>query len=269
MRPRVHHRHPVGDVAHQGQVVGDEQVGEAPLGLQVEQQVDDLGLDGHVEGRHRLVAHHQPGIEHQRPGDADPLKLAARQLVGQAAGLGGGEADPVEDVGGPPLRLGTRRQALDPEPLAHAVTDAPAGIERADRVLEDDLHPLPQGLHLGPAGGQHVSALEGDRAGGGLHEAQDAEADGRLAAAGLTHQSQRLARADPEADPVHRPQRRPRTGRPGRVHPVVLDEVGDLKQRGRGCGGRGGPGCATHGASTSPGARRGATPARAPARCRR
>ena len=41
----VHHRHPVGDVAHHRQVVGDEEVGEAELVLQLLEQVHDAGLD--------------------------------------------------------------------------------------------------------------------------------------------------------------------------------------------------------------------------------
>ena len=52
--------------------------------LQVLHQVEDLGLDGHVEGRHRLVGHDQLGLEGQGPGQADPLALAAGELVGVA-----------------------------------------------------------------------------------------------------------------------------------------------------------------------------------------
>ena len=97
----VHHRDAVRNVAHQGQVVRDEQVGEAVLGL----LVDYLGLDRHVEGRHGLVAHHEPGIEDEGPGDSHPLELATRHLVGEAAGLRRGEADPVQDLVGPQPRL--------------------------------------------------------------------------------------------------------------------------------------------------------------------
>jgi hypothetical protein len=51
----VHHRHPVGHVAHHRQVVGDEQIGEVAFALQVLEQVDHAGLDRHVERRDRLV----------------------------------------------------------------------------------------------------------------------------------------------------------------------------------------------------------------------
>ena len=39
---QVHHPHPVGDVAHHAQIVGDEQVGEPQFLLQLLQGVDDL-----------------------------------------------------------------------------------------------------------------------------------------------------------------------------------------------------------------------------------
>ena len=77
----VHHRHPVADVLDHRQVVGDEHQRQAVAGLQVLEQVEDLGLHRHVEGRHRLVADDQLGLEHQGPGDGDALALAARELV--------------------------------------------------------------------------------------------------------------------------------------------------------------------------------------------
>src|SRR3712207_7034477 len=40
---------PVGDLAHDAQVMGDEQHGHAEPALQVGQQVEDLRLHGHVD----------------------------------------------------------------------------------------------------------------------------------------------------------------------------------------------------------------------------
>src|SRR6202050_1114010 len=76
----VHHRHPVRHVLDQREVVRDEHVGEAAILLQVLHQVDDLCPDRDVEGRGGLVADDQPGVDRDRPGDADPLPLAAAQL---------------------------------------------------------------------------------------------------------------------------------------------------------------------------------------------
>ena len=46
------------------------------------QQVQDLLLHGHVEGRGRLVGDQQAWLARQRDGDRHPLAHAAGQLVG-------------------------------------------------------------------------------------------------------------------------------------------------------------------------------------------
>ena len=63
------------------QVVGDEEIGEVKLVLQLLEQVDDLCLDRHVQRRDGLVAHDERRIHRQCARDADPLSLAARELV--------------------------------------------------------------------------------------------------------------------------------------------------------------------------------------------
>ena len=42
-------------MADHGQVMGYEQIGELHLLLQVHEQVDDLGLDGNVQGADGLI----------------------------------------------------------------------------------------------------------------------------------------------------------------------------------------------------------------------
>ena len=73
-------------MAHDREVVGDEEVGQAELLLQLLQQVDDLRLDRHVERRHRLVADDEVRLDRERAGDADALALAAGELVRVAVG---------------------------------------------------------------------------------------------------------------------------------------------------------------------------------------
>jgi hypothetical protein len=45
---------------------------------QVSEQAQHTGAAGRVEVARRLVGQQQPGIDHQRPGECDPLLLAAR-----------------------------------------------------------------------------------------------------------------------------------------------------------------------------------------------
>src|SRR6516225_1832858 len=50
---KIHNRHALADVFDHSQVVRDEKIGKPQLFLQVLQQIDDLGLDRHVERRDR------------------------------------------------------------------------------------------------------------------------------------------------------------------------------------------------------------------------
>lgn len=69
-----------------GQVMGNEQIGQAPFLLQALHHVDDLDLDGHVEGRNRFIAEDTFRVDGQGPGDADALALAAAEFMGIALG---------------------------------------------------------------------------------------------------------------------------------------------------------------------------------------
>ena len=99
-------------MADDADVVGDEEVGEAELVLEVVEQVDDLRLDRDVEGRDRLVGDDQLRLQRQRPGDPDPLPLAAGELVREAVVVLGREADPLEQLLDPRAQLGAGGDAL-------------------------------------------------------------------------------------------------------------------------------------------------------------
>ena len=71
-------------MAHQPQIMGDEQHGQAEPLLQLEQQIDDLGLDRDVEGRDQLVGDQAFGLDGERARNADALALAAAELMGIA-----------------------------------------------------------------------------------------------------------------------------------------------------------------------------------------
>ncbi len=83
--PEIHHRDPVRDVAHDREVVGDEQRGQPELGLEVLHQVDDLRLDGDVECRDGFVGDQQIRLERERASDPDSLSLSAGEGVRKPA----------------------------------------------------------------------------------------------------------------------------------------------------------------------------------------
>ena len=81
MPAAIHHGDAIADLPDQPEVVRDEEVGQAEPLLQIEQQIHDLRLHRHVEGRHRFVADDERRLERERAGEADALALAAAELV--------------------------------------------------------------------------------------------------------------------------------------------------------------------------------------------
>ena len=68
-------------MAHHAQVVGNEQIGQAQSFLQFLQQVHDLGLNGDVQRRDRLIADDELGVKSQGPGNTNALPLSTGELV--------------------------------------------------------------------------------------------------------------------------------------------------------------------------------------------
>lgn len=83
----------IADVFNDGEIVGNEKVGEVKFFLEVHQKVDDLGLNRDIEGTDRLVANNKLRFDGESAGNADALALASAKFVGEAAGVGRVEAD--------------------------------------------------------------------------------------------------------------------------------------------------------------------------------
>ena len=183
---QVHDPDPVGDVLDHGQVVGDKDVAQAHGFLHGFEQVDDLGLDRHVQGGDRLVADDQLGGQDNGPGDADALALAAGKLVGVAVHVVQVQAGHLHYLADPVVPLGLGLVGVvDIDVLPDDVLDGHAGVEGGEGVLEDQLH-LPAGLvELRPGQGGKILPVQEDLPGRGLDQAQDSLAHGALAAAGF------------------------------------------------------------------------------------
>ena len=63
----VHHEDLIGQFRDHAEVVGDDDHGGAVLLLEFRDQVQDLGLYGHVEGGGRLVGYQQARVTTHRP----------------------------------------------------------------------------------------------------------------------------------------------------------------------------------------------------------
>ena len=94
----LHDEHPVAQVADHAEVVRDEQVADAGRALQVDEQVEDLRLDGHVERRDRLVEHDDGGARREGARDRDALALPAGELQREPAQHIVRQADLVEQL---------------------------------------------------------------------------------------------------------------------------------------------------------------------------
>ena len=94
----VHDPDAVGEILDHRQVVRDDDVRQVVDLLKALHQVEELSLDGHVEGGDRLVADDEPRAQGERTGEADPLTLAAGELVRVELGGLAGEADFLEQL---------------------------------------------------------------------------------------------------------------------------------------------------------------------------
>ena len=173
---QVHHGHPVTGMGDGGQIVGDEQIGQVELRLQFFQEVEDLRLDRHVERRDRLVADDELRMQHQRPGDRDPLPLAAAEGVRVATEMLHVETAALRHVPDPFVQLRAPGELVGDQRLADHVAHRHARVQRRIGILEDHLHVPPHGpealavepcdVDLGP-----VAPVD-DPAGGRLDGAQ-------------------------------------------------------------------------------------------------
>ncbi len=165
----VHDADPVGHLAHDAEIVGDEQHGHVELGLELEQEIEDLRLDGDVERGGRLVGDEQVGLVGERHGDHHPLPLPARKLVriGLKASLGIVDADLVQEVEHALPRDRVGQPAVNLQHLTHLLLDGVQRVERGHRLLEDhgDLV-APDLAERVRRERQHILALEPDFSGG-------------------------------------------------------------------------------------------------------
>ena len=180
-------------VADRRHPLGDDQDGG--IGGARRQRRPQPGVGGQVEGRERVVEHVDLGPGDERPGDRQPLALAARH-VGPA--LGDLAVEPVRhrlhEAGGlgdverlPQLAVG-RVGSTEPEVGRH-------GAGEQVRLLGDvaDLPPEQVGVEVA-----HVDAVDEHRPVGGVEQSRHQVDERRLAGAGAADDRGRLPGLDPE-----------------------------------------------------------------------
>ena len=83
--PLVDKEHLIGDELGIFRIVGDHQYGNALLAGEARHFGQHLPTQGGIEGREGLIQQQQRFAAHQRPGQPDPLLLAAGELFRLAA----------------------------------------------------------------------------------------------------------------------------------------------------------------------------------------
>ena len=218
-RAEIHHRHLVGDLVDDAEIVGDEDHAHAQILLERAHQFQHLGLDGDVEGRGRLVGNQQLRTGRERERDHRALAHAAGHFMGVLVDPRGGigNADLVQHVDGELPGLAAAKAPVQPDRLDHLVAD---GIDRAEgshRFLKDhaDLAAA-QGSETPAA---RIQLLDLDQAsilgavmhaglvaqpGGGRQQPHQRLGGDRFAGTGFSDQAERLAGFDLKSHALHR-----------------------------------------------------------------
>src|SRR6202030_3759779 len=208
----LHHADAVGELAHDAEVVGDEQKRHAEPLLDVLQQRDDLGLHRDVERGGRLAGDQEIGLVGERHGDHDALALAAGELMRIAVEprLRIGNANLGQDFERAGARRGAGEPAVQQQNLADLLLDGVQRIERSHRLLKHDGDVVAANLpDVALAQLQEIAFLEDDLARGMPRrrvgqELEDRQRRDRFAGSGFPDQRQRLALGDIERDMVDR-----------------------------------------------------------------
>ena len=190
------------------EIMGDEQIGQAELVLQIQQQIDDLRLHRHIECGHRLIGDNQAGIERERAGNADALALSAAEGMGKTVHIFDGQLHDIEQFAHPLAPLGGVRHAVDQQRLADQIADHHARVERGEGILKHHLQMAAERFQPFAAQRCQIGCLaverEVDLARTGVERAHDAARHGGFAAAAFAHQRQGLSAFHREADIVDR-----------------------------------------------------------------
>ncbi|MNS62629.1 hypothetical protein D3C72_956980 [compost metagenome] len=196
----IHHQHPVGHFRHHAHIVRDEDHPHVHLFLQLTDQLQNLGLNRHVERRGRFIRNQQLRLARQRHRDHHPLPHPARQLVRIAVQNGPrlGNAHPLQHA----QRFRTRRRRIQTlvqlQGLGNLVARREAGVQRRHRLLENHRHVrtahalqrrvrrVRQVQHLAIAAAQEHVAID-DLAAAIFHQAHQRQRRHRLARARFAH----------------------------------------------------------------------------------
>ena len=165
--------------AHDVQIVGNKEDGHLLFGVQLQKQVQNLGLDRHIKRRNRLIRDHQARIHEKCHADADALFLTARKLSRMARRKGLVQSDIFKHFLHKLPALCAVPDAAQAQRFFQNPSDRPRRVERSRRILKYHLR-TDAVTHL------HLTRII-------VVKSQDRLAERRFAAAALAHDPHNLS----------------------------------------------------------------------------
>ena len=220
----IHYGNAVTDAPDDGEVMRDEEHGEAETRSETSKQFEDLRLHGDVKGGGGLVGDEQGRAVDDGHGNHDALALASAELVRVVtrAALGRWDSDFAESLDGAFAGLGAGERLLFPTfakrrrmwatrmgeyGFGDLISDAHDGIEGGHGLLEDHGHAeAAQVLEFGGAGGGEVAVFKQNLAGEarlGRKESHDGQRGDALAGTGFDDESEGFSGGEGEREFAH------------------------------------------------------------------
>src|ERR1700722_6339851 len=128
--PAIQGRGRLADMRDDGEIMADQEKGQARLALEIAHEVQRLRLHRDVERRHRLVCDDEPRSRDERARDGDALALAAGKPMRLLRGAGRLEADGLERGLNALEALRPARSAESRQRLSDDFLDALTRVER-------------------------------------------------------------------------------------------------------------------------------------------
>ena len=200
---RVHHPDPLTDPGDYAQIVADVHNGCVELSTQFADEIENSRLNGHIQGRSRLVHKQQGWVIEKGHGDDHPLLLAAGYLMGIALHHSGRvwHIDPFQHHNGALFRLRSTDPLMYREDLLELIPQTHGRIQCLHWVLVYHCNLIPlQAPSVFPRPLYEVLALEEDLSAFDIaicaQIVDDGPGKGAFAAAGFADNAEGFAPVD-------------------------------------------------------------------------
>ena len=185
--------------------MGDERIGQPELLLELPHEIEDLGLDRYVEGGGGLIGHDQTGPGREGPCNPDPLALSPGEFMGISA-----QMFPLRPTDSRSCETLSSRWDRSTRPwISIGRPTISLTVMRGFREAKGSWKMIWKARLMGWISflSRRTRSLPSKRISPsvGSISLRMSLSHGRLAAAGLSNQTQGLPRTDREIDPVHGP----------------------------------------------------------------